>query len=84
MADAYDASSREQLEGGVKEGAESQGESSGTVAFIDSVAVQAISSRMKAEKGSQGFLYSEIYDVTKFLVSMSLNVCGVKAGVIPR
>ena len=29
-------------------------------------------------------LYLEIYDVTKFLVSMSLNVCGVKAGVIPR
>ena len=52
------------------------------MAFIDSVAVQAISSRMKAERVLKD-LYSEIYDVTKFLVSISLNVCGVKAGVNP-
>ena len=35
-------------------------------------------------RGFSRVLYSEIYDVTKFLVSISLNVCGVKAGVIPR
>ena len=53
------------------------------MAFIDSVAVQAISNRIRLRKFSR-LLYLEIYDVTKFLVSMSLNVCGVKAGVIPR
>ena len=35
---------------------EGRGESSGTVAFIDSVAVQAISSRIKAEKVLKAFI----------------------------
>ena len=44
-------------EGRTREG---RGESSGTVAFIDSVAVQAISSRMKAERVLKGFILRDL------------------------
>ena len=37
-----------------------RGESSGTVAFIDSVAVQAISSQMKAERVLKGFILRDL------------------------
>ena len=52
-----DSSAWKRTEGCTREG---RGESSGTVAFIDSVAVQAISSRMKAERVLKGFILRDL------------------------
>ena len=52
-----DSSAWRRTEGRTREG---RGESSGTVAFIDSVAVQAISSRMKAEKVLKAFILRDL------------------------
>ena len=52
-----DSSAWRRTEGRTREG---RGESSGTVAFIDSVAVQAISSRMKAEKVLKVFILRDL------------------------
>ena len=52
-----DSSAWKRTEGRTREG---RGESSGTVAFIDSVAVQAISSRMKAERVLKGFILRDL------------------------
>ena len=52
-----DSSAWKRTEGRTREG---RGESSGTVAFIDSVAVQAISSRMKAEKVLKVFILRDL------------------------
>ena len=52
-----DSSAWKRTEGRTREG---RGESSGTVAFIDSVAVQAISSRMKAEKVLKAFMLRDL------------------------
>ena len=52
-----DSSAWKRTEGRTREG---RGESSGTVAFIDSVAVQAISSRMKAEKVLKAFILRDL------------------------
>ena len=52
-----DSSAWRRTEGRTREG---RGESSGTVAFINSVAVQAISSRMKAEKVLKAFMLRDL------------------------
>ena len=52
-----DSSAWKRTEGCTREG---RGESSGTVAFIDSVAVQAISSRIKAERVLKGFILRDL------------------------
>ena len=52
-----DSSGWKRTEGSTREG---RGESSGTVAFIDSVTVQAISSRMKAEKVLKAFMLRDL------------------------
>ena len=52
-----ESSAWRRTEGRTREG---RGESSGTVAFIDSVAVQAISSRMKAEKVLKVFILRDL------------------------
>ena len=52
-----ESSAWRRTEGRTREG---RGESSGTVAFIDSVAVQAISSRMKAEKVLKAFILRDL------------------------
>ena len=52
-----DSSAWRRTEGRTREG---RGESSGTVAFIDSVAVQAISSRIKAEKVLKAFILRDL------------------------
>ena len=52
-----ESSAWRRTEGRTREG---QGESSSKVAFIDSVAVQAISSRMKAEKVLKAFILRDL------------------------
>ena len=52
-----ESSAWKRTEGRTREG---RGESSGTVAFIDSVVVQAISSRMKAEKVLKAFILRDL------------------------
>ena len=52
-----DSSAWKRTEGRTREG---RGESSGKEAFIDSVAVQAISSRMKAEKVLKVFILRDL------------------------
>ena len=52
-----EGSAWKRTEGRTREG---RGESSGTVAFIDSVAVQAISSRMKAERVLKDFILRDL------------------------
>ena len=57
LSRSSDSSAWKRTEGCTREG---RGESSGTVAFIDSVAVQAISSRMKAERVLKGFILRDL------------------------
>ena len=52
-----ESSAWRRTEGRTREG---RGESSSKVAFIDSVAVQAISSRMKAEKVLKAFILRDL------------------------
>ena len=54
---SIDSSAWKRTEGRTREG---RGESSSKVAFIDSVAVQAISSRMKAEKVLKVFILRDL------------------------